>query len=92
MRSAPAAVCFPLIAGASANNATAIGGAFCFNVNNAPANANWNNGCGHSYQKKKVLSNNALHNPHLSVKIARYRAGIVSREGRHEISAGDKKA
>ena len=38
-----------LIVGASANNASAIGGAFTFNVNNAPSNANWNNGCGLSY-------------------------------------------
>ena len=41
-----------LLAGASAYNATASGGAFTFNVNNAPSNANWNNGCGHSYYKK----------------------------------------
>lgn len=47
-------LCSRLIAGASANNASAIGGAFTFNVNNAPANANWNNGCGHSYQNKKI--------------------------------------
>ena len=35
---------FLLIAGASANNTTAIGGALTFNVNNSPSNAWWNNG------------------------------------------------
>ena len=35
---------FLLIAGASANNTPAIGGALTFNVNNTPSNAWWNNG------------------------------------------------
>ena len=50
---APVVVGPPLIVGASANNASADGGAFSFNVNNAPANANWNNGCGLSLCTKK---------------------------------------
>ena len=41
-----------LIAGGSANNASAVLGAFTFNVNNAPSNANWNNGCAISYYTK----------------------------------------
>ncbi len=40
-----------LNAGASANNAAAIGGGFTFNVNDAPSNANWNHGCGLSLSK-----------------------------------------
>ena len=68
-----------LIVGASANNASAIGGAFTFNVNNAPSNANWNNGCGHSYLNRTAFTFNALYNPHPLVKIARYRVGIVGR-------------
>jgi len=71
-----AALFFRLIAGASANNAPALGGVFTFNVNNAPSNANWNNGCGHSYQK--IVSINALRNPHPLVKIFRERSGIVA--------------
>ena len=73
----------PLIAGASANNATAVGGAFAWNVNNAPSNANWNNGCGLSYLKRTAFKEdgktlfNALYDPHPLVKIARQRAGIV---------------
>jgi len=51
MRGDLAALFFRLIAGASANNASAIGGAFTFTVNNAPSDADWNNGCGHSYLK-----------------------------------------
>lgn len=38
-----------LIAGAGADAASAIGGAFAFDVIYAPANANWNVGCGLSY-------------------------------------------
>ena len=41
-----------LIVGGSANNFSANGGGFAFNVNNAPSNAYWNNGCTHSYHKK----------------------------------------
>ena len=40
---------FPLIVGGNSNNATGISGAFTFNVNNAPSNANWNIGAGLSY-------------------------------------------
>ena len=75
-----------LISGASANNTSAIGGAFTFNVNNAPSNANWNNGCALSYLKAYLFFK-ALYNPHPLVKIARQRAGIVG----NEISVGDKK-
>lgn len=39
-----------LFSGACANNALSLGGAFTFNVNNAPSYVNWNNGCGLSYQ------------------------------------------
>ena len=35
---------FLLIAGASANNTPAIGGALTFNVNNTPSDTWWNNG------------------------------------------------
>ena len=86
--SEPAAVVVPaLIVGASANNASAIGGAFTFNVNNAPSNTNWNNGCGQSYRSTHVVTSktynttakNALRNPHPLVKIARCRTGIVDR-------------
>jgi hypothetical protein len=67
-----------LIVSGSANNAPANGGVSTFNVNNAPSNANWNNGCGLSRLTRNLLSNfNALHNPHPLVKIARYRVGIV---------------
>ena len=66
-----------LIVGGSANNASTIGGAFAFNVNNAPSNTNWNNGCGLSYLKRNAFNFNALYNPHPLVKIARHRAGIV---------------
>ena len=61
MWSDPAAVVLPLIAGASANNATAIGGAFTFNVNNAPSNANWNNGCGLSYRDLSLSMLRIIH-------------------------------
>ena len=103
--SEPAAVFYyPLIVGASANNASANGGAFTFNVNNAPSNTNWNNGCGQSYQSEtttknqkpthydyKSKANNVLCNPHPLVKIARCRPGIVDRRiPRYEISGGDK--
>ena len=50
MQSDPAARQWPLlISGASANNASAIGGGFTFNVNNPPSRTNWNYGCGLSY-------------------------------------------
>ena len=38
-----------LLAGAGASNASAIGGAFAFDVNFAPAHAHWLIGCGLSY-------------------------------------------
>lgn len=38
-----------LIAGASAYDASGIGGAFTFYVNDAPADVNWDYGCGLSY-------------------------------------------
>lgn len=38
-----------LFAGAGAADASAIGGAFAFAVNDAPADANWTSGCGLSY-------------------------------------------
>lgn len=109
--SEPAAVvALPLIVGGSANNDVSNGGAFTFNVNNTPANTNWNNGCGQSYrsyiaslilinyiqkQIKNIIpnaaNNNATHNPHPLVKIARCRTGIVDRKQmRYEISVGDK--
>jgi hypothetical protein len=77
MRSEPAAFALHLIAGASANNASTIGGAFTFNVNNAPSNANWNNGCGLSYLKRNAFNTNALHDPQPLLKISRQRAGAV---------------
>ena len=40
-----------LLAGASAGNTTAIGGAFTFAVDAAPAHAYWHNGCGLSCEK-----------------------------------------
>ena len=88
--SEPAAVVvsFAPNVGASANNASANGGAFTFNVNNVPSNTNWNNGCGQSYRSTNVVTSktsnlttakNALRNPHPLVKIARCRTGIVDR-------------
>lgn len=41
---------FFLNCGGNANDGTKCG-AFKFNVNNAPSNSNWNNGCGLSYGK-----------------------------------------
>lgn len=38
-----------LIAGGNVNNGV-IAGLFCFNVNNAPSNANWNIGASQSYK------------------------------------------
>ena len=49
-----------LIVGGNSNNATGISGAFTFNVNNAPSNANWNIGAGLSYlvlrMQRKILT------------------------------------
>lgn len=39
-----------LIAGGNVNNGV-LAGLFCFNVNNAPSNANWNIGASQSYTK-----------------------------------------
>ncbi len=66
-----------LIVGGSANNAPALGGVSTFNGNNAATNTNWNIGCALSYLKITPFVFNALFNPHLSVEIARHRAGIV---------------
>ena len=61
-----------LNAGASANNAAAIGGGFTFNVNNAPSNANWNHGCGLSLSLRKISAlPNAAYNPQHLLKISR---------------------
>ena len=41
-----------LIAGASSNDASLLGGAFCFNVNNLASSANWYFGCGLSTRRR----------------------------------------